>query len=731
MAGAAHGARPTRTRAAGLAAGVALLAVYALTAAPDVTFWDAGEFIAAFASFGVPHPPGTPLFVALGRVWTLALGAAGVGAAPAAALFSAACTAAAGGVTAALLARWTGSSAAGVAGALCAGGMSTAWANATEPEVYAPALLLALLALLAGDVAGRRGDERVAATAGTRATVLAAYLLALAVPMHLSALVAAPAAVWLAAARPTPGARGTRVGWARCATLGGTTAAAAGAGTGRPALALAGLAVPVAVALWQQRSRAPARAREAAVAPASSTQREALGAAAVTALAAGALVVLLVRARHDPWLNQGDPSTWAALVDAVSRRQYAPARPWPRQAPWWLQLANLGEWADWQVALGLDPGVAPGWRRTPVTVAFAALGAFGAAWHRRRDRRSFRAWALLLAFGGVGVAAYLNLKAGPSFGAGVLADGAPREARERDYFFVLAWWAWGAWAGLGAVLAARRASVWVRAVVRHDRWSPRVSTIGTAAGLALAAVPIAANWRVASRRREPDASTAGAFARALLRAAPPRAVLLVRADNDTYPLWAVQAAEGLRPDVTPVTLSLLPAAWYRRELARRHGLLTPAQAAEWRGGDVALRALAAHAATRRRPLATALSVEPAVRAAVGGRWAHAGLLIARAAESRNDRVAHAAAPPALAARLGVRAIDTAAVRAAAAGVARAAPGLLDARPLAGGDGVAAWARRQLACPAALIVTPGPSALRHTAASEPAAVARVEGACEAR
>jgi hypothetical protein len=241
--------------------------------------------------------------------------------------------------------------------------MSTAWANATEPEVYAPALLLALLALLAGDVAGRRGDERVAATAGTRATVLAAYLLALAVPMHLSALVAAPAAVWLAAARPTPGARGTRVGWARCATLGGTTAAAAGAGTGRPALALAGLAVPVAVALWQQRSRAPARAREAAVAPASSTQREALGAAAVTALAAGALVVLLVRARHDPWLNQGDPSTWAALVDAVSRRQYAPAAPWPRQAPWWLQLANLGEWADWQVALGLDPGVAPGWRR--------------------------------------------------------------------------------------------------------------------------------------------------------------------------------------------------------------------------------------------------------------------------------------------------------------------------------------------------------------------------------
>jgi hypothetical protein len=180
-----------------------------------------------------------------------------------------------------------------------------------------------------------------------------------------------------------------------------------------------------------------------------------------------------------------------------------------------------------------------------------------------------------------------------------------------------------------------------------------------------------------------------------------------------------------------VTLSLLPAAWYRRELARRHGLLTPAEAAEWRGGDVALRALAAHAAAGRRPLATALSVEPAVRAAVGGRWAHGGLVIARAAEAPDDRPPDAAVPPALAARLGVGAIDTAAVRAAAAAVARAAPGLLDARPLAGGDGVAAWARRQLACPAALIVTPRPSASRHTPASEAAAGARVEGACEAR
>lgn len=559
-------------------AGALLLVVYGATVAPTVTLWDAGEFIAAVETLGIPHPPGTPLYVLMARVWSEALGL--LPRALATNLFSAAATAGAAALLAALLARATRQSLAAVGAAICAGATATVWASATETEVYGASLLLSLAMLVTADRAGR--------STAPGWGVLLVYLFALAVPLHMSALVAAPGAVLLASIDDS-----ARIHRARMMSFAGAAVVAAGAGMvsiAALAIGLGILALGVLKRLKDTTHRAPS----------------AVTAVAVLVLGLSPVVALLVRSAHDPSLDAGNPETWRALLDVVARRQYAPAGLWPRQAPVWVQLGNLVQYLDWQFAMGVDAGVGPSWIRTPLTGVYALLGLTGAVYHARDDRRSWLAVGTVFICATIGLVAYMNFKAGASYAWTFVPDGAQHEVRERDYFFALGFFVWGAWAGYGAVrLATRQRAVWL--------------------GVAIACLPIVLNWRVANRRREPEASLARIAARAWLEPLPQGAVLLTGGDNDSFPLWYLQLVEGVRPDVATVTTPLLGADWYRAEVAERHGLLPIEAVTSRMTQGERLRILAEHASRAGRPLAASAFIDSTRRARLSPGWRFDGL----------------------------------------------------------------------------------------------------------
>jgi len=500
-----------------------------LTLAPGVTLWDSGEFLAAIHSMGIPHPPGTPLYVLIGKVWSMAFGAV-FGFARSINLLSAACTAFGCGILTNLFAKWTEDGFAATAAGLAAGLMSTVWLSATETEVYAVALLFGCMILWAADRAGENSDARWA--------LLAAYLAGLGWSLHLMALLVVPSAILLVFS--------TGDGY---------------------------FAVPVGRRYVDGRREAHSFAKLLR------------GSIIVTIIGMTCVVFMLIRARHDPAINQGNPSTFGSLVDVIFRRQYDVPSLWPRQAPFYLQLGNVFEYADWQFAKGLAPAAPPSWWRTPVTIFYALLGLFGFFAHRSADRRSWRALALLFLVSSLGVVLYLNLKAGPSFGEGILPANALHEARERDYFFFWAFICWGLWAGFGAITLSRRVKPPLSFVMMVFPFAPAIL-----------------NWTAVDRRTDQIEANARLDEADMLAKVPPSGILLALGDNDTYPLWYLQQVEGTRKDVTVVTLPLLAAEWYRAELARRYKLLDSASVERWSGRDSTLAFLTRRSYDQNRPV---------------------------------------------------------------------------------------------------------------------------------
>ena len=172
--------------------------------------------------------------------------------------------------------------------------------------------------------------------------------------------------------------------------------------------------------------------------------------------------------------------------------------------------------------------------------------------HFKRDRKSFWYFGSLMFTMTLLLIYYLNFKYGRSQ---CTAMGNPPdvhcEVRDRDYFFLWSFSAWGVWAALGLVYVWEGiASLFGTEDVKVGREVVEIprnrSWVYGSWILALAFVPLFANWKAASRAGHTDTF---AFAHDLLNSVEPYGVLVTVGDNDTFPLWYAQEVEGIRKDV--------------------------------------------------------------------------------------------------------------------------------------------------------------------------------------
>ncbi len=513
--------RPSYLAAAIASALVFLL--YLVTLAPSTAMWDTSEYIAAAYDLGIPHPPGNPFFVILGRFFAILPIAPNV--AMRINILAALCSAGAAGmwflITERVLVGWlperwqriVGGSLAALIGATA----FTVWAQSVVNEkVYTVSLLgLALVSWLivrwCDDPDGPRAD---------RLLVLIAFVSGLGYANHMAGFLALPAvAVAVIIRRPR-----TLIRW-------------------KLLLAIAG------------------------------------------ALALGMTPFLMqpLRAAHFPGINEGEPTGCATRIGVActfssatydrfmynfNRGQYGKPALSDRQAPFIAQIEMWWLYFRWQ------------WLRDPfnshqpfqrmLAVLFLLLGGLGGYVHWKRDRRSFSYFGPLMLTVTLALIYYMNFKYGASQSP-ELSDTVAREVRDRDYFYLWSFSAWSVWAALGLVyvwetIAALIGSEKVRLGAETlDLPRPRSWLLATPV-LAIAFVPLFANWRSASRAGQTDTAD---FAEDLLNSVEPYGILITSGDNDTFPLWYAQEVEGIRRDVIVACLSLLRTDWYTRQLLRR------------------------------------------------------------------------------------------------------------------------------------------------------------------
>ena len=583
------------------------LAVYLRTLAPTVPFWDGGEFITVSKILGIPHPPGTPFYVLLGRVATLVPignfaqrvnGLSALSSALAVLLTylttlrliriaqrrgvvepaSAAPVAVPDplakppGLLGALRAEWLFQLGA-VTAAFMLAFSSNFWDNATAAETYSEMATAQVLILWLALRWWEAHEKRP--TVGP--LLVAVYVMWLSVGLMLGVgmmglpllvlLLLVDRRVFVLFAMPMASVLGVTYGLEKMAGIVQTLSilvfwyyVAQRKLEAWLALAATGGALYGAYYAFGPAAFTPLAALVSAaavlvpVAALAGKHREGrILALALFLMLAGysTHVYLPIRAAQHPAINMGTPSTWPALKHLLEREQYGHTSMFVRRGSLQSQL-DKEFWRYWKRQwplvsnLRVEGGIpVEGEPRLWHVLLPLLLGGLGGFWQARRERASFLTMLTLFLFATVGMILFLNFS--------------DQEVRDRDYFFTTAFLTYAIWMGLGVVWLVG----WIR-----DSFAPgtarRAVTVAAAALLAAQPFLVMRNlWFSSDNSRN---TVAHDYAWNMLAPLAPNSFVFTNGDNDTYPLWYIQQVEGFRKDVRVVCLALLQTDWYILQL---------------------------------------------------------------------------------------------------------------------------------------------------------------------
>jgi hypothetical protein len=281
----------------------------------------------------------------------------------------------------------------------------------------------------------------------------------------------------------------------------------------------------------------------------------ALGLAA--GLAVQMLIIPIAALTRSP-LNFSDPSDLSHFWDYVTIKQLGGSfllQLFPRKSPLVsVQAADLvhvlGEnfmrWSGPAGSIGMLPVI-------------AALIGLVTLW--RANRRLGIAFTLLLLIQSLLTVLYFNIPAGYF------------RTFDRHYLPVCVTIAVLVAYGLSAVME------WAAAVKRKRSWASALPVVVLAAGVPVA--QLLTNWTTQDASKRYFAMD---YATNVLRSLPRDAMYFTVGDNDTFPVMYLQSAEGVRPDVTIVNLSVANIPEWPDQLKRRDPSLPLSLSIERRRG---------------------------------------------------------------------------------------------------------------------------------------------------